>query len=56
MQRGSPAKNDDVDVVGPPAPTDSGATLKRDKARMGWVPERVVSPSSTAAALRTQDR
>ena len=41
MQRGSSAKNDNVDVVWLLVPTDSGATLKRDKARMGWVPERV---------------
>jgi hypothetical protein len=42
MQRGSSAKNDDVDVVWLLVPTNSGITLKRDKARMGWVPERVV--------------
>jgi hypothetical protein len=42
MQRGSSAKNDDVDVVWLLVPSNSGITLKRDKARMGWVPERVV--------------
>jgi 5S rRNA maturation endonuclease (ribonuclease M5) len=42
MQRGSSAKNDDVDVVWLLMPTNGGITLKRDKARMGWVSERIV--------------
>ena len=41
MQRGSSAKNDDVDIVWLLRPTDAGVSLKRDKARMGWVPESV---------------
>lgn len=38
-QRGSSAKGDDVDVIWRLVPGDDGATLKRDAARMGWVPE-----------------
>jgi hypothetical protein len=40
-QRGSSAKGDDVDVVWRLERTDDGYVLKRDAARMSWVPERV---------------
>jgi hypothetical protein len=40
-QRGSSAKGDDVDVVWHVTPGDDGLILKRDAARMGWIPERV---------------
>ena len=40
-QRGSSAKGDDVDLVWRMEATDNGLVLKRDAARMGWVPERV---------------
>jgi hypothetical protein len=40
-QRGSSAKGDDVDVVWRLERTDDGFVLRRDAARMGWVPERV---------------
>ena len=42
-QRGSSAKNDDVDVVWrlTPTGTDGALQLKNLKRRMGWVPERV---------------
>jgi hypothetical protein len=40
-QRGSSAKGDDVDVVWRLVRTDNGISLKRDVARMSWVPELV---------------
>jgi hypothetical protein len=40
-QRGSSAKGDDVDVIWRVEATDDGLQLRRDAARMGWVPERV---------------
>jgi hypothetical protein len=40
-QRGSSAKNDDVDLVWQLKLADDGYTLVRGKCRMGWVPERV---------------
>jgi hypothetical protein len=40
-QRGSSAKNDDVDLVWNLKVSDDGYTLVRGKCRMGWVPERV---------------
>lgn len=40
-QRGSSAKNDDVDVVWQMSVTDTGYTMKATKRRMGWVPETV---------------
>ena len=41
-QRGTSAKNDDVDVVWRMMKADGGFTLKATKRRMGWVPEEVV--------------
>ncbi len=41
-QRGSSGKGDDVDVIWHLTPTANGLELKRDAARMSWVPERVV--------------
>jgi hypothetical protein len=40
-QRGTSAKNDDVDVVWQMTVTDDGYALKALKRRMGWVPETV---------------
>jgi hypothetical protein len=40
-QRGSSAKGDDVDVVWRLVRTDDGIKLRRDLARMSWVPEEV---------------
>ncbi len=40
-QRGSTAKGDDVDVVWRLVKTQNGVCLKRDAARMNWVPEKV---------------
>jgi len=41
-QRGSSAKGEDVDVIWRLEPADRGGyTLRRDAARMAWVPERV---------------
>lgn len=40
-QRGSSAKNDDVDVVWKVERTQEGVTLKRTHSRMTWVPEVV---------------
>jgi hypothetical protein len=40
-QRGRSAKGDDVDVVWPLAMAENGLTLKRDAARMSWIPQRV---------------
>lgn len=40
-QRGASAKGDDVDIVWKLEATDNGYTLRRDAARMGWVPEKV---------------
>lgn len=40
-QRGTSAKNDDVDVVWRLTPTDSGRTLTATHRRMSWVPEKV---------------
>jgi hypothetical protein len=39
--RGGSAKRDDVDVVWKLERTDSGARLRRQASRMGWVPETV---------------
>lgn len=39
--RGSSAKGDDVDVVWRLVATEGGVELRRDVARMSWVPERV---------------
>ena len=41
-QRGSSAKNDDVDVVWQMTATDGGFLLGAKKRRMGWVPETVI--------------
>lgn len=41
-QRGSSAKGDDVDVVWKLARTDTGIELRREAARMNWVPASVV--------------
>lgn len=40
-QRGSSAKNDDVDIVWQMVKADGGFTLTAKKRRMGWVPETV---------------
>jgi hypothetical protein len=40
-QRGSSAKGDDVDVVWRLVATEGGVELRRDVARMSWVPEKV---------------
>lgn len=40
-QRGSSAKNDDVDVVWQLTRADSGVTLRATHRRLGWVPEQV---------------
>jgi hypothetical protein len=40
-QRGTSAKNDDVDVVWQMTKTESGVRLTAKKRRMGWVPETV---------------
>jgi hypothetical protein len=40
-QRGSSAKNDDVDIVYRLDKTDDGLTLKRTHTRISWVPETV---------------
>lgn len=40
-QRGSSAKNDDVDVVWEYTRMEGGAVLKATHRRMGWVPDRV---------------
>lgn len=40
-QRGSSGKGDDVDVVWKLTPTQNGILLKRELARMSWVPETV---------------
>lgn len=40
-QRGSSAKNDDVDVVWQMVKADNGFTLTAKKRRMGWVPETI---------------
>lgn len=40
-QRGSSSKGDDVDVVWKLKPTEDGVMLKRELARMNWVPETV---------------
>lgn len=39
--RGGSAKGDDVDVIWRLVPTEGGVELKRDAARMSWVPEKV---------------
>ena len=41
-QRGSSSKGDDVDVIWHLSPTANGLELRRDAARMSWVPERVM--------------
>jgi hypothetical protein len=40
-QRGSSAKNDDVDIVWKMVKADGGFTLTATKRRMGWVPEEL---------------
>jgi hypothetical protein len=40
-QRGSSAKNDDVDIVFQLAKTDDGLRLKRTHTRISWVPETI---------------
>jgi hypothetical protein len=40
-QRGSSAKNDDVDIVFQLSKTDDGLRLKRTHTRIGWVPETI---------------
>lgn len=40
-QRGTSSKGDDVDVVWKLSPLDSGLQLKKDVARMTWVPDAV---------------
>lgn len=40
-QRGSSGKGDDVDVVWKLQPTENGVVLRRELARMSWVPEQV---------------
>lgn len=40
-QRGSSSKGDDVDVVWKLVATERGVELRRDVARMAWVPEKV---------------
>lgn len=40
-QRGTSAKNDDVDVVWQMTKTDDGVRLTAKKRRMGWVPEKI---------------
>jgi len=40
-QRGSSAKNDDVDIVWQLTPADGGMTLRATHRRLGWVPETV---------------
>jgi hypothetical protein len=40
-QRGSSAKNDDVDIVFQLSKTDDGLRLKRTHTRIGWVPDTV---------------
>lgn len=40
-QRGSSAKNDDVDVVWRLQRTDAGVQLNRTHSRVGWVPEQI---------------
>lgn len=40
-QRGSSAKNDDVDVVWSLERADGGVLLKRTHSRVGWVPEQI---------------
>lgn len=41
-QRGSSAKNDDVDIVWKLTPTENGVRLDRVMSRVGWGPEQVV--------------
>jgi hypothetical protein len=40
-QRGSSAKNDDVDIVFQLSKTDDGLRLKRTHTRIGWVPDTI---------------
>ena len=40
-QRGTSAKGDDVDVIWQLSRTDDGLLLRRDSARMSWIPEKV---------------
>jgi len=47
-QRGSSAKGDDVDIVWRLEKADNGYTLRRDAARMGWVPERTAIDQQAA--------
>lgn len=46
-QRGSSAKGDDVDVVWRLSRAEGGVELRREAARMGWVPERVAFQQHT---------
>jgi hypothetical protein len=50
--RGSSSKGDDVDVIWRLAETDDGVELRRDAARMSWVPERVALRKETDPILR----
>jgi len=56
-QRGSSAKNDDVDLVWHLKPAQDGYTLTRGKCRMGWVPETVALHRQDAPyRLSVEDR
>lgn len=51
-QRGASGKGDDVDVIWLLKGTEAGYELRRDAARMGWVPERVPLAKETEPTLR----
>lgn len=51
-QRGSSAKRDDIDVVWKLNVDEGGYTLKREAARMGWVPEKVALARRDEPTLR----
>lgn len=51
-QRGTSAKNDDVDVVWKLTRSEGGAVLTATKRRMGWVPERVMLVQHDEPELR----
>jgi hypothetical protein len=50
-QRGSSAKNDDVDVVWSMTAASEGFNLHADKRRMGWVPENVALRQNDTPSL-----
>jgi hypothetical protein len=52
-QRGSSAKNDDVDVVWEMKAADNGFTLTARKRRMGWVPKPSTSSRTTRPCCTT---